>query len=86
MLNAVFVADPALANKLYEFTVYILGCTATLFPIENEFGPYAVVKRDGYLGARKDFLCVATGLPLVIEFWRFFNSKSRVPLTVPPLR
>lgn len=84
MLNAVFVADPSLANKLYELTVHIFGCPAALFPVENELGSYAVIEGGGDFRSRKDLLSITAWMPLIIEFrWRF-DIKSGVLLAVTP--
>ena len=86
MLNAVFMADPALPHKLYELSVYIFRRAAALLPVENEFWSYTVVKRGGYLRSCEDFLSIATGLPLIIEFGGLFNVKGGMLLTLTPLR
>lgn len=84
MLNAVFVADPSLAHKLYELTVHIFGCPAALFPVQNELGSYTVIEGDGDFRPCKDFLSISAGLPLIIEFRWLFDIKSGVFLAVTP--
>ena len=84
MLNTVFVSDPSLTNKLYELAVHIFGGAAALFPVENELGSDAFVKRCWNFRPRKDFLSIGAGLPLVVEFrWRF-DIKSGELLAVAP--
>lgn len=85
MLNAVFMTDPALSHKLNKLTVYVFWRATALFPVENEFRSYTVVKRGGYLRSCKDFLGIATGLPLIIKFGWLFNVERGVLLTVAPL-
>ena len=84
MLNTVLMADPSLAHKLYELAVYIFRSATALFPVENELGPDAFIKRCGYFRPRKDLLSITAGLPLIIEFRRRLDIKSGVLLTVAP--
>ena len=84
MLNTVLVADPSLADKLYELTVHIFGRATTFFPVENELGSDAFIKGCGNFSSRKDFLSITAGLPLIIELRWLFDIKSGVFLAVAP--
>ena len=66
MLNTVLVADPSLADKLYELTVHIFGRATTFFPVENELGSDAFIK-DVEFQLAQGFLSITAGLPLIIE-------------------
>ena len=84
MLNTVFVADPSLAHKLYELTVYIFGRATALFPVENELGSDAFIKGGWDFRPCKNFLSISAGLPLIIKFRWLFDIKSGVLLAVAP--
>jgi hypothetical protein len=84
VLNTVFVADPSLAYKLYELAVHIFWRATALFPVENELGSDAFIKRCGNFRSRKDFLSIGAGLPLIVEFRWLFDIKSGVLLAVAP--
>ena len=84
VLNTVFMTDPSLAYKLYELAVYVFGRTTALFPVENELGSDAFIKRCWNFRSCEDFLGISAGLPLIIEFRWLFDIKSGVFLAVAP--
>ena len=84
VVNTVFMADPSLSHKLYELAVYIFGRAPALFPVENELGSDAFIKRCWNFGSCEDFLSISAGLPLIIEFRWLFDIKSGVFLAVAP--
>ena len=84
VVNTVFMADPSLSHKLYELTVYIFGRAPALFPVENELGSDAFIKRCWNFRSCEDFLSISAGLPLIIEFRWLFDIKSGVFLAVAP--
>ena len=84
VVNTVFMADPSLSHKLYELAVYIFGRAPALFPVENELGSDAFIKRCWNFRSCEDFLSISAGLPLIIEFRWLFDIKSGVFLAVAP--
>ena len=84
VLNTVFMTDPSLAHKLYELTVYVFGRTTAFFPVENELGSDAFIKRCWDFRSCEDLLGISAGLPLIIEFRWLFDIKSGVLLAVAP--
>ena len=84
VVNTVFMADPSLSHKLYELAIYIFGRAPALFPVENELGSDAFIKRCWNFRSCEDFLSISAGLPLIIEFRWLFDIKSGVFLAVAP--
>ena len=84
VVNTVFMADPSLSHKLYELAIYIFGRAPALFPVENELGSDAFIKRWWNFRSCEDFLSISAGLPLIIEFRWLFDIKSGVFLAVAP--